>query len=153
MVPYDDRPAAEIAWGDASRYCNWVGGSLPTEADWEYAARAGSRSIRYQELDAVAWFWTNSGGHAHEAATKRPNAFGLYDMLGNVSEWCADWFDFGYFQGSPDRDPPGGGSGPYRAVRGGSWQSTERDIRVSFRYGFLPDGRYSSIGFRCILQR
>ena len=117
---------------------------LPTEAEWEYAARAGSTAARYGELDAVAWYTSNSGGKTHEVGQKQPNAFGLYDILGNVWEWVSDWNATSYPPGAAT-DPHGPSSGEYRVLRGGSWHSISRHPRVSYR----PRAVQGSIGVRC----
>jgi formylglycine-generating enzyme required for sulfatase activity len=120
---------------------------LPTEAEWEYAARAGSTGARYGDLDRVAWHSANSGGKTHEVGQKEPNAFGLYDMLGNVWQWVADWY--AEYTGGSQRDPAGPSTGQSRALRGGSWVNDPRNVRASFRNGFAPEYRVSDIGVRC----
>ena len=130
-------PIVDVTWDDAQAYCSWAGGRLPTEAEWEYAARAGSTAARYGDLDEIAWYADNSGRQRldsariwnedqvnygkrlnengngmHEVGQKRANGFGLYDMLGNVWEWVNDWYDENYYQNSPSQDPQG-----RRAVR------------------------------------
>jgi formylglycine-generating enzyme required for sulfatase activity len=85
-------PVEQVSWDEAQGYCQAAGGRLPTEAEWEYAARAGSPKSRYGNIDRIAWYQSNSGGHTHEVAQKEANAWGLYDMLGNVREWTADWY-------------------------------------------------------------
>jgi formylglycine-generating enzyme required for sulfatase activity len=87
----DNMPMVNITWNDGEAYCRWSGGRLPTEAEWEYAARGGSTEARYGDLGQIAWYSENSGGRTHEVAQKQANRFGLYDMLGNVWEWVNDW--------------------------------------------------------------
>jgi formylglycine-generating enzyme required for sulfatase activity len=143
-------PIVNVDWNDAEAYCRWIGGRLPTEAEWEYAARGGSTEARYGPIDEVAWYLVNSGGKTHDVGEKRANAFGLYDMLGNVWEWVNDWYDKNYYQSSPSQDPQGPGSGQYRVVRGGCWGHPSRVVRVSLRDYVVPaGGREASFGFRC----
>jgi formylglycine-generating enzyme required for sulfatase activity len=138
-----------VTWNQAKAYCEAVGGRLPTEAEWEYAARAGNDASRYGNLNAIAWYNGNSKGKTHEVGLKQANKWKLYDMLGNVWEWVEDWYDGKYYEKSPSSDPTGPSSGQYRMVRGGSWVVVPRDLRSSFRDRYEPDGRIGIIGFRC----
>jgi formylglycine-generating enzyme required for sulfatase activity len=169
-------PIVNVTWDDAQAYCGWAGGRLrlPTEAEWEYAARAGSTAARYGNLDEIAWYADNSGSQRldsikiwnegpanykkrltangnglHEVGQKRANGFGLFDMLGNVLEWVDDWYGENYYQNSPAQDPPGATSGNARVLRGGSWFYNPGVVRVSYRYGYYPGLRFNSSGFRC----
>jgi formylglycine-generating enzyme required for sulfatase activity len=105
---------------------------LPTEAEWEYAARGGSQSARYGQIDAIAWYDGNSGNRTHAVKGKAPNGYGLYDMLGNVSEWTSGWL------------------GQIRSLRGGSWNDSPSFVRLSGLYGDVPTNRFDSYGFRCV---
>jgi formylglycine-generating enzyme required for sulfatase activity len=147
----ENMPIVDVTWDDAQAYCAWMGGRLPTEAQWEYAARGGSTEARYGNLDEIAWYDQNSGKQTHDVAQKRANGFGLYDMLGNVWEWVSDWFDQSYYQNSPSQDPTGPASGQTRVVRGGSWfYLVPRNVRVSDRVNYLPGYRFNDgLGFRC----
>jgi formylglycine-generating enzyme required for sulfatase activity len=147
----DAMPIVDVTWDEAQAYCRWVGGRLPTEAEWEYAARGGSTEARYGPINEIAW---NSGNGAHEVAQKPANGFGLYDVLGNVWEWVNDWYDQNYYQNSPSQDPQGPAGGQLRVLRGGSWFGNvwrvgARYIRVSYRAGVNPSDWDGGGGFRC----
>jgi formylglycine-generating enzyme required for sulfatase activity len=161
-----DRPVEMVSWNAAVVYCEKltelertagrITGDqeyrLPTEAEWEYAARAGTTGTRYGELDAIAWYAGNSGGNTHPVRGKRPNPWGLYDMLGNVAEWCLDWYG-GYPQGEVT-DPVGAVSGQARVLRGGSWALYDPQTRPACRRALMvtPGQRLNHIGFRVALS-
>ena len=145
----DQRPVETVNWDDATSYCSVMGMRLPSEAEWEYAARAGSTAARYGDIDSIAWYRDNSGNQTHDVAQQQPNAWKLYDMLGNVSQWTADWYDLNYYKESPLQDPHGPSLGPYRVLRGGSCGDVARFIRVSYRGIGVPSGRTDKSGFRC----
>jgi formylglycine-generating enzyme required for sulfatase activity len=153
--PHDDHPIVHVNWNDAVAYCQWAGGRLPTEAEWEYAARAGTETV-YPWGDSVdgscAWYNDNSALQTHPVGKKKANGWGLYDMVGNVWEWCADWYDKTYYASSPSTDPQGPARGKRRVVRGGSWDCHPLDLRVSNRCPYDPSERPDAFGFRCALD-
>jgi formylglycine-generating enzyme required for sulfatase activity len=144
-----DMPIVSVSWDEATAFCGWAGGRLPTEAEWEYAARGGSTEAQYGPLDEVAWYLNNSDKKTHEVGQKKVNAFGLYDTLGNAWEWVNDWFAPDYYQNSPAQDPQGPASGELRGLRGGSCFFAPKFIRVSVRHRGAPTLRHTGIGFRC----
>jgi formylglycine-generating enzyme required for sulfatase activity len=146
----DSMPIVNVTWDDAHEYCAWAGGRLPSEAEWEYAARGGSTEARYGSIDEVAWYGANSGAQTHSVGEKRANGFGLYDMLGNVAERVNDWYDQGYSQNRPSQDPIGPTSGSLRVLRGGSWGvNLPGFVRVSGRDRSSPGVRDNGVGVRC----
>ncbi|MCK4905749.1 formylglycine-generating enzyme family protein [bacterium] len=182
-------PVTGVSWNDAARYCNkkseteglqpcynektWQcdfsknGYRLPTEAEWEYACRAGSMG-KYccgddkEKLKEYAWHnsnaptWTSLRGEtylqnkAHPVGSKKPNTFGLYDMHGNVWEWCNDQFSSGYYSKSPGKNPRGPRKGKYRVLRGADWMSIPDDCRCAKRARGLQDYKFMPYGFRCV---
>jgi formylglycine-generating enzyme required for sulfatase activity len=171
-------PVESVSWFDAVEFCNalsrkeglppfysikdqtvevpdWHGPGyrLPTEAEWEYACRAGS-TTRFSfgddesALGQYAWYSANSGNQTHPVGEKKPNAFGLHDMHGNVWEWCWDGYDADYYKQSPAVDPRGPEAAARRVIRGGGWDYDPRYARSAFRYGSAPGNRHHDLGFR-----
>jgi formylglycine-generating enzyme required for sulfatase activity len=171
IAPDLSRPVESVSWFDATNYCGALTQReraagriatnsvyrLPTEAEWEYACR-GWTSTRfsygddpgYTNLTDYAWYGANSGGMTHPVGQKLPNPWGLYDMHGNVWEWCQDWFS-DYLPGGIAVDPQGPVSGSYRVFRGGIWDFSASYCRSAYRNNRYPDGRYLHIGFRVVL--
>ena len=145
-------PMVDVVWDEANQYCAWAGGRLPTEAEWEYAARGGSPQARYGSLDQIAWSKENAGNQTHEVAGKLANGYGLFDALGNVWEWVNDWYDPNYYQSGPTQNPSGPATGQERVLRGGSWIVDPKLLRVSDRYSIKPDARSDYFGFRCVWE-
>ena len=148
-----DHPVVEVTWNGAQAFCQWAGGRLPTEAEWEYAARGGhkSKTTRYSgsnQVDSVAWYDRNSNGSTHRVGTKKPNELGIYDMSGNVWEWCFDWYD--RYPSSRQRNPQGPKKGENVVVRGGSWLYYGSFCRVANRGSSAPSYAFNNYGFRLV---
>ena len=178
----DRNPVEQVRWSDAVRFCNqrsaadglqpcydtnaWTcnfeasGYRLPTEAEWEYACRAATRTAYFfgdtpSKLGDYAWLDRNSGGHPRPVAQKQPNPWGLYDICGNVWEWCNDFYKVDYYQAAPQQDPRGPETGETKVVRGGAWRFGEQCCRSGYRYNESPGYAdvcfgYDIYGFRCV---
>jgi len=153
------KPVGNISWNDAVAYLNWLSKEtgkqfrLPTEAEWAYAARGGNKSKGYwfaggNNADEVAWYVKNSGYKSHNIGQKMPNELGIHDLSGNNKEWCSDWFGDTYYKVSPAADPKGPDHGKNRVMRGGSWGSDEKWLRISYRSEAYPYNSALDFGFR-----
>ena len=162
----DSYPIINVTHYDAVAYCNWLGEKfggdwrLPTEAEWEYAAKGGNKSYGYtysgsNDLETVGWFANNAGGQTNSVGRKKPNELGIYDMSGNVREWCSDWYRADYYVSSPSSNPrgPSSGSNVQRVVRGGGWGCGPAYCRVANRFSSSPVYRYAGNGFRVVLSQ
>lgn len=157
----EDRPVEQVSWEDCKSFISKLNSltgknfRLPTEAEWEYAARGGNKSQGYKYSGSnnpsdVAWYYIdNSSNETHPVKQKSPNELGLYDMSGNVWEWCQDWY--GSYSSSSQTNPTGASSGSYRVLRGGSWYSDAWNCRVSIRSDITPDYRGNGLGLRLVL--
>jgi formylglycine-generating enzyme required for sulfatase activity len=150
-----NRPVERVSWDMCQTFCQKTGLQLPSEAQWEYACRAGTTGKWYygdseSQLGEYAWYDGNSGSQTHDVGGRQPNAFGLYDMSGNVWEWCQDWWHDNY-NGAPSDgrvwDTP---TGSDRLFRGGSWYYDPQYCRSAARYYYSPDSSYYDLGFRCL---
>ena len=152
-----DLPVENVNWGDVQEFIRKLNAMtgmsyrLPTEAEWEYAARGGNKSRGYKysgsnDIGTVAWYRDNSGSKTHPVGTKAANELGLYDMCGNVNEWCSDWH--GAYSSGSQANPGGPSEGSARVHRGGGWSNDARICRVSYRGFYLPDYRIYVSGFR-----
>jgi len=160
-----NNPVEQVSWNNCQAFIQALNGMglglgtfrLPTESEWEYACRAGTSTAfywgedsSYSEIGNYAWYSGNSGSTTHEVGQKRPNAWGLYDMSGNVWEWCHDWY--GDYPSGPVIDPTGPSSGSVRVFRGGCWNYYPSVFRSAYRSWLAPDNPYYTLGFRVVLS-
>ncbi|MBT4174021.1 MAG: SUMF1/EgtB/PvdO family nonheme iron enzyme, partial [Candidatus Marinimicrobia bacterium] len=159
----DDCPVERVSWQDVQDFIKKLNKKtgmhyrLPTEAEWEYAARSGGKKEKWSGtsnksiLGDYGWYSDNSNRQTHIVGTKTPNGLGLYDMSGNVWEWCSDWYDSDYYENSPKQNPQGPQSGSFRVKRGGSWGLYQKFLQGSGRGSCNPVSSSSYIGFRLVI--
>jgi formylglycine-generating enzyme required for sulfatase activity len=151
-------PVEQVGWNDVQQFLEKLNARndgfryrLPTEAEWEFAARGPGNPPASGRLEDVAWFDANAGRQTHPVGQKQPNARGIHDMLGNVSEWVQDWFDLNYYSTGPAADPPGPATGTNRVLRGGSFVGASEHVRASYRVQMPPAGSNNpTMGFRYV---
>ncbi|MBT5304775.1 MAG: formylglycine-generating enzyme family protein [Candidatus Scalindua sp.] len=154
-------PVERVSWNNVQDFIKKLNEKtgrnyrLPTEAEWEYAARSGGWKEQWagtndkDKIEEYTWYGFTAEGRTHAVAQKTPNGIGLYDMMGNVWEWCSDWYDKKYYETSPSKDPQGPSDGKNRVLRGGGWRSKDKGLRTTDRNYFVPTSKkFSDIGFR-----
>ena len=158
-----DCPVDRISWNDAQEFIGKLNARsgrqyrLPTEAEWEFAARSGGRNEKWagtsdeKSLGDFAWFGQNAGGNPHKVGLKKANGIGIHDMSGNVLEWCQDRYNDAYYKASPKDNPPGADTGENRVVRGGSWSNSADSTRTAYRDWDEPKIRTYNVGMRVVL--
>lgn len=148
----ENLPVDHVSWYDSRDYCNKLAKRLPTEAEWEKAARSETLTQFYwgaEPDDSFGWHWNNSNRRTHPVGQKKPNKFGIHDVSGNVWEWVSDWYDSKYYRVRSSNNPQSPFNGKHRVLRGGSFMDKPDGLRVTRRNWDLPGARFKNFGFRC----
>ena len=155
---YENYPVNFVNWYGANAYCKWKGGRLPTEAEWEYAAKGGvpTGSTTWKDsgihIDEKAWYSSNSDNKIHKIGTKYANTLGIHDMQGNLWEWCSDWYDVKFYTKSGRNNPENINIAEYKVMRGGSWANNETMLRITNRNAVKPNINKINLGFRIVFD-
>lgn len=152
-LDYPDHPVVGVSFGDALNYARWAGKRLPTEAEWEYAARGGLQASNYpwgNQIDSTLVNYGKKYKTTLKVGSFKPNGYGLYDMGGNVWEWTSDFYGDNYYAVSPPQNPKGPLAGRFKVIRGGSWHSGAMCIQTYYRNGLSPSWIDFAVGFRCV---
>lgn len=149
---YENYPVTFVSWWGAEKYAQWIGGRLPTEAEWEYIASkiADTLTISSQNIQKYGWFKENSGYHLHRTKEKK-SLNGIYDFFGNLSEWCYDWYSPSYYAVSPKKNPLGPDKGRQKVLRGFNWAAYAKSFYITNRRAIIPDENNITIGFRVVI--
>jgi len=156
-IGYENHPVNFVSWYGANEYCKWKGGRLPTEAEWEYAAKGGVETRHALSLQPpdyninnFVWYSANSNNKINQIGTKKPNVLGIYDMLGSLWEWSSDWYDAEYYSKSKRKNPQNIIKADYKVMRGGSWANDKTMLRISNRNAVNPNSNKINLGFRIV---